>query len=106
MMVVAIIGLLCTMAIPAFMKSRNLSQMNACINNLRQLDGAKEECALEFTWSNGTPVIDGDSNVNAYIKFLCGTTNTPDCPGGGIYTYNPIGTNPTCNIAGHALRSP
>ena len=40
MIVVAIIGLLAAIAIPNFVKARTTSQMNACINNLRQLDGA------------------------------------------------------------------
>ena len=40
MIVVAIIGLLAAIAIPSFVKARNTSQQNACINNLRQIDGA------------------------------------------------------------------
>lgn len=106
MIVVAIIGLLAAMALPAFMKSRQLSQMNACINNLRQLDSAKEQTAIERRWTNGTPVADGDSNVNMYIKGLVGTTNTPTCPAGGVYTYNVIGSNPVCSIADHVYHTP
>src|SRR5882672_10900427 len=40
MIVVAIIGLLAAIAIPNFIKARTTSQMNACINNLRQVDGS------------------------------------------------------------------
>ena len=47
MIVVAIIGLLAAIAIPNFVKARSTSQMNACINNLRQIDGAKQQWALE-----------------------------------------------------------
>src|SRR2546425_13344787 len=47
MIVVAIIGLLAAIAIPNFIKARTTSQMNACINNLRQIDGAVQEWALE-----------------------------------------------------------
>ena len=46
MIVVAIIGLLAAIAIPNFVKARASSQQNACINNLRQLDGAANEFAL------------------------------------------------------------
>ena len=47
MIVVAIIGLLAAIAIPNFVKARTTSQTNACINNLRQIDGAKQQWALE-----------------------------------------------------------
>src|SRR5580693_5099945 len=47
MIVVAIIGLLAAIAIPNFVHARTTSQQNACINNLRQIDGAKQEWALE-----------------------------------------------------------
>ncbi len=47
MIVVAIIGLLAAIAIPNFVKARATSQANACINNLRQIDAAANQCALE-----------------------------------------------------------
>ena len=47
MIVVAIIGLLAAIAIPNFVRARTQSQMNACINNLRQMDGAVQQYALE-----------------------------------------------------------
>ncbi len=47
MIVVAIIGLLAAIAIPNFLKARATSQQNACINNLRQIDAAKQQWALE-----------------------------------------------------------
>src|SRR6266478_4702290 len=47
MIVVAIIGLLAAIAIPNFVRARSTSQKNACINNLRQIDGAKQQWALE-----------------------------------------------------------
>src|SRR5579872_5775086 len=47
MIVVAIIGLLAAIAIPNFVRARTSSQTNACINNLRQIDGAKQQWALE-----------------------------------------------------------
>ena len=40
MIVVAIIGLLAAIAIPNFVKARNTSQTNACINNLRQIEAS------------------------------------------------------------------
>jgi prepilin-type N-terminal cleavage/methylation domain-containing protein len=46
MIVVAIIGILAAIAIPNFLKSREESQKNACIANLKQIEGAIEQCKL------------------------------------------------------------
>ena len=43
MIVVAIIGLLAAIAIPNFIKAREASQKNACIANLKQIEGAKAQ---------------------------------------------------------------
>jgi prepilin-type N-terminal cleavage/methylation domain-containing protein len=97
MIVVAIIGLLAAIAIPNFVKARATAQMNACINNLRQIDGAKEQWALENKKSAGSAV--DTSGVAAYIK---GGT-TPLCPAGGTYSYNAVDTLPACSIPGHTI---
>jgi prepilin-type N-terminal cleavage/methylation domain-containing protein len=96
MIVVAIIGLLAAIAIPNFVKARTTAQKNACINNLRQIDGAKEQWALENKKSAGSATT--DSEVDGYIK-----GGSPKCPGGGKYTYNAVDTVPSCDQAGHAL---
>jgi prepilin-type N-terminal cleavage/methylation domain-containing protein len=100
MIVVAIIGLLAAIAIPSFMKARAQSQKNGCINNLRQIDAAKEQYALEAKLTNGAPISDGETGVNQYIKGLenAGGT-TPKCPANGDYDYNAIGTTPTCSLS-------
>jgi prepilin-type N-terminal cleavage/methylation domain-containing protein len=95
MIVVAIIGLLAAIAIPSFMKARTTSQKNACINNLRQIEAAKEQWALETKQSTSSAVV--TTSVDAYMKAA------PSCPAGGTYDYQVIGTNATCTISGHAL---
>jgi len=100
MIVVAIIGLLAAIAIPNFVKARATSQANACINNLRQIDGAKNEFALEKGKAIGTPVTEAD--IKPYIK-LDANGNLPKCPAGGKYTIGKVGEPPTCSIPGHAL---
>lgn len=95
MIVVAIIGLLAGIAVPNFLKARTQSQTSACINNLRQIDGAKEQLAFEAKLAVGSSVT--ETSVNAYIK----GGNIPTCPASGSYTYNAVGTNPACNISGH-----
>ena len=92
MVVVAIIGLLAAIAVPSFIKSRRTARQNACVNNLRQIDSAKEQAALTYKWQAGAQP--STTVVNLYIK----GASTPECPSGGAYTYNYLGTNPTCNI--------
>ena len=90
MMVVAIIGLLAAIAIPNFIKARATSQANACINNLRQIDGAINEWALETGQSTGATVASVQT-VSAYIK-LNSLSSVPGCPGGGTYTTSSVGS--------------
>lgn len=95
MIVVAIIGLLATIAIPAFAKARTRAQTTICINNLRQIDGAKEQWALASLASTGT--VD-EVAVNEYIK-----GGSPSCPVQGTYSYNVLGVSPACSVTGHSL---
>src|SRR3989337_303212 len=90
MIVVAIIGLLAAIAIPNFVKARTTAQKNACINNLRQIDGAKEQWGLEKKAAKDAAVVDAE--VNEYIKGEV----TPICPAGGAYTYGALNVPPAC----------
>lgn len=91
MIVVAIIGLLAAIAIPSFVKARNTARANACVNNLRQIDSAKEQLALETNLAEGAAPAEAD--INDYMK-----GGAPTCPGAGTYTYGNIGTAPTCSV--------
>ena len=75
------------------------TQRNACINNLRQIDGAKEQFKFETKLKDGDIVTITD--VRGYIK-----GGFPTCPAGGSYTIGPIGTDPTCSIPGHSITTP
>lgn len=94
MLVVAIIGVLSAIAVPTFIKARSTAQQNACINNLRQIDSAKEQASLPEFWADGHDA--PATIVNQYIK---GNT-TPVCPAGGTYNYEVVGTSPSCSFAG------
>ena len=97
MIVVAIIGLLAAIAIPNFVKARNTSQANACINNMRQVDSADQQWALE-TGQNDTAVPSANAAaIKAYIK----GNAIPLCPQGGAIVLPALLTaNPTCpNVA-------
>ena len=99
MIVVAIIGLLAAIAIPNFIKARATSQQNACINNLRQIDAAINEWALENGQNNGAAVASA-ATVSVYIK-LNSAGSVPSCPAGGSYTTTSVGSTPqvTCTLS-------
>ena len=66
MIVVAIIGLLAAIAIPNFVKARENAQLNSIFNNLRILEGAKDQWALENKKGTGDPV----ANVTVLSDYL------------------------------------
>jgi prepilin-type N-terminal cleavage/methylation domain-containing protein len=103
MIVVAIIGLLAAIAIPNFVKARATSQANACINNLRQIDGAANQFALEAKKATGA-TISFPSDLTPYIK-LNTAGSIPGCPAGGIYALTLVGTNPVCSL-GSTVKPP
>jgi general secretion pathway protein G len=95
MIVVAIIGLLAAIAIPNFVKARTSSQTNACIANLKQIEGAKATWAMENRKNNSdTPTTSDLYGANAYIR------TEPTCPGGGTYTLQQVDTKPSCSLSG------
>jgi len=95
------IGLLGAIAIPSFVKARETSQRNACINNLRQIDGAKEQWAMaENQPATATP---RPEDITDYIK---GGWANLRCPAGGTYTINRLGVDPTCSHPRHSLGGP
>jgi len=87
MIVVAIIGILAAIAIPNFLKSRKQSHMNACIANLKQIEGAKEQSLLA-----GGGVAEADLfGADKYIKVA------PTCPyNQAAYVLGDAATRPTC----------
>jgi prepilin-type N-terminal cleavage/methylation domain-containing protein len=101
MIVVAIIGLLAAIAIPNFVRARTTAQQNACINNLRQIDGAKQQWALQMKVSQtGSPA---SSDIQPFLGR--GNNGTlPSCPAdststfGNSYIVGNVSVAPTCNI--------
>jgi competence protein ComGC len=96
-----IIGLLAAIAIPNFVKSRTTACNNSCISNLKQIDGANQQWALE------NKKLDSDIvDAKASIAYLKGGV-APTCPAGGSYTIAVAVSNaPTCSLSatlGHSL---
>ena len=81
MIVVAIIGLLAAIAIPNFVKARENAQLNSIFNNLRILEGAKDQWALENKKGTGDAVatvsVVSDYLKGGTIKTVVGETYVP-----------------------------
>jgi prepilin-type N-terminal cleavage/methylation domain-containing protein len=92
MIVVAIIGLLAAIAVPNFIKARATAQANACINNLRKIEDAAAQFAVEKGKKTGD-AINYPSDLTPYIK-LNSAGSIPGCPASGTYTINFIGARP------------
>ena len=99
MIVVAVIGLLAAIAIPNFIKARSTSQVNACINNLRQIEGAEQQWGLET--KQAAAAVPTYNDVSGYMR------NSVICPAGGAggtfalsYTLVAVGgpAKPACLI--------
>jgi prepilin-type N-terminal cleavage/methylation domain-containing protein len=102
MIVVLIIGILMAIAVPNFIRARETSRKNSCIANLKQIDSAKEQWAMDTKAATGAAVQMSDI-AGTYMK---GAATGPSCPASGTYTVNVVGTNPTCSLGasdGHVL---
>src|SRR2546425_10429577 len=97
MIVVAIIGLLAAIAIPNFVKARETAQLNSIFNNLRIIEGAKDQWALES--KNGTGATTDLVIISDYLK---GGTVKPVV--NEVYTTDVVGS-PAHAVAGVKLGS-
>jgi prepilin-type N-terminal cleavage/methylation domain-containing protein len=108
MIVVAIIGLLASMAIPNMVRSRQVARTNTCISNLRYIDGAKQQWALEQRKQ------DTDTPTGSDLQPYLGSSaagELPWCPADGAQTFatsyapQKVGAKPVCliNPATHLL---
>jgi chromosome segregation ATPase len=70
---------------------------NTCINNLREIDAAKQQWALE---KNAT--LDAVPTVKNLLPYLKNGV-FPACPDGGTYSINSVEDLPTCSVPGHVL---
>jgi hypothetical protein len=87
-----VIPLLVAIAIPNFVKARNTAQHNICLNNMRMIDAAKQQWALEN--HKGSSDVPTWSDLRTYLH------DQPLCPAGGSYSINSAGTTPSCSQHG------
>lgn len=111
MIVVAIIGLLAAIAIPSFMRNRTVTQMNSCINNLRQIEAAKDQLAMETGLTNGavaeiTQLVGRDNFIKQWPvcpSYNPGPSGSKTGENATVASYDRdqvIGSNATCLIMG------
>ncbi len=101
---IVLIPLYAAIAVPSFMRARTTSQANACINNLRQIEAAKDMYALEHGLTNLSVVTWSDigpSNTSGFLKAwpLCpgsSTTDPNEAATEADYVINPVGVNAAC----------
>jgi prepilin-type N-terminal cleavage/methylation domain-containing protein len=75
MIVVAIIALLAALAVPSFLQTRSVAHKNVCVDNLRQIDNALQQWALEQKKTGNSAV--SFSDISSYLK------RSVVCPSGG-----------------------
>ncbi len=92
MIVVLIIGILLAIAVPNFIKARESSRAKSCISNLKSIQGAKEQWAMDHKKVAGDTA--GFSDLVGTDKYI---KSTPECPSSGTYTINGLGTAPECS---------
>ncbi|MBI1292141.1 prepilin-type N-terminal cleavage/methylation domain-containing protein [bacterium] len=94
MTVVAFIGILIAIALPTFFRSREISRMRSCQENLQKIDGAKQQWALDRQADAGaSPDWTDLIGVEAYIR------KSPKCPSSGVYTVETIASDPHCSLS-------
>ncbi len=91
MIVVLIIGILLAIAVPNFIHARTSSRVQSCIANLKQIDTAKQQFAMEQGLVDGGAVNDATDLVPKYMQAW------PSGPITGVYAANAVGTDPTFN---------
>lgn len=96
MIVVAIIGLLASIAIPNIREAIATSRAQACSLNRKSIDAAKLRWSLANNQSPDAAPTDQDLfGRNGYIE------HKPNCPAGGAYTINVVQERCTCSTVTH-----
>jgi competence protein ComGC len=98
--VVSCLALLVAIVVPNFVHDPETSPKNTCINNLRLIDAAEQQWALENNKTNSD--IPTWTDLSGYI----GRSGPVilKCPLGGTYTLVPVSNKPTCSVRGHVLQ--
>lgn len=92
---VLLIPLMMAIAMPSFVKARDMAYEKQCINNLRIIGSAKDQHAIENDIPEGSRV-----NAEQLGVYITGGFESIHCAESGLYTIGPIGTDPECSLHG------
>ena len=96
--VFSLLGLFVWAAMPNVLSGRRVTwAANACINNIRIIDAAANQFALEHNLTNGDR-INFPIDLMPYLGRSFAGGKIPPCPSGGIYTLKKVGDVPTCSL--------
>ena len=93
MIVASLIGMLAAIAVPNFIRSRTSAHTSTCINNLRTIDYAIQQWALEQ--KKGANAAVQFTDISGYMR------SSVLCPAGGTsfadsYSISSVGAEPSC----------
>jgi prepilin-type N-terminal cleavage/methylation domain-containing protein len=103
MIVVAIIALLAAIAVPGFLRARKRSQASRILNDLRMIDAACDQYAIETNRSTGNTVAVTD--WTNYLKKGSALYNTGKSLLGSTYGSQTVDTIPQVPSADYAVLS-
>jgi prepilin-type N-terminal cleavage/methylation domain-containing protein len=103
MIVVAIIAFLAAIAVPGMLRARKRTQATLVLDNLRLIDGSKDQYASEYGKVSGTPdptsiAVYLKKNIGLYNIFSSGSSNDPKIQN-IVYSVNDYQTPPAVNGA-------
>ena len=100
MIVITIILVLLSIAVPSYVKIRTETKARVCKANLKQIDSAIEQWSFEYDVREGTLLTPYEEEIYSYI-----IAGKPSCPSGGNYILRRLGANPqvrcSSNLEGH-----
>ncbi len=89
------VGMGIAIAVPSFLRAREISRRNACQENQSRIDGAKQQWALESNQdASATPKWSDLVGEASYLS------RSPVCPSNGDYTIGAVGEDPSCSLSG------
>ena len=103
MIVVAIIALLAAIAVPGFLRARKRSQASRILNDLRMIDAAVDQYAIETNRSTGNSVLVAD--WTNYLKKGSALYNTGNSLLGNAYGPQTVDTIPRVITADYNVLS-
>ncbi|MBB6052861.1 competence type IV pilus major pilin ComGC [Armatimonas rosea] len=97
MVALMILTTLFSIAVPQFLRAREVSRARGCVKNLKVIEMAKEQYGMDNHLSAGATL--------PALSALCGNGTTtyikgpgPICESGGTYTVGVLSADPTCSI--------